>query len=164
MADTNHTLKALNRLEKTIKAQRTQLLQAHGVLTCLYEVLLHADGEQAVPYAQAAYVAVECAGRDLEVSDMAKLGLDSDATATQRHGVVAKAVKEIEQDIRALSSEEKLQLLRTLLAELDAPADANVERAWLETSQRRYRELVEGKVQGVPGPLVFERLRARLNR
>jgi hypothetical protein len=95
---------------------------------------------------------------------MTRLGLDSDASATQRYGVVAKSVKEIEQDIHALSSEDKLQLLRTLLAELDAPADANVERAWLETSQRRYRELVEGKVQGVPGPLVFERLRARLSR
>ena len=52
---------------------------------------------------------------------MARLGLDSDAIANQRYAVVAKAVKEIEQDIRALSSEEKLQLLRTLLAELDAP-------------------------------------------
>jgi len=95
---------------------------------------------------------------------MAGLELDSDATAIQRYGVVAKAVREIEQDIRALSNEEKLQLLRTLLAELDAPADPNVERAWLETSQRRYRELLEGKVQGVPGPLVFERLRARFGR
>lgn len=94
---------------------------------------------------------------------MPKLGIDSDAAAIQRCGVVAKAIKEIEQDIRALSGEEKLQLLRGLLAELDAPADTNVERAWLETSQRRYRELVEGKVQGVPGPLVFERLRARLD-
>jgi putative addiction module component len=103
-------------------------------------------------------------GEDLEVSDMARLGLDSDATANQRYGVVAKAVKEIEEDIRALSSDEKLQLLRSLLAELDAPADPNVERAWLETAQRRYRELIEGKVQGVPGPLVFERLRARLSR
>jgi hypothetical protein len=63
---------------------------------------------------------------------------------------VAKALKQIEQDIRALSSDEKLQLLRTLLAELDSPPDANVEKAWLETSQRRYRELVEGKVQGAP--------------
>jgi hypothetical protein len=36
----------LNQLEKTIKAQRAQLLQAHGVLTCLYEVLLHADAEE----------------------------------------------------------------------------------------------------------------------
>jgi hypothetical protein len=33
MGSTDHTLKALNQLEKTIKAQRAQLLQAHGVLT-----------------------------------------------------------------------------------------------------------------------------------
>ena len=64
----------------------------------------------------------------------------------------------------ATASELSQQVLCAHLAELDAPADANVERAWLETSQRRYRELVEGKVQGVPGPLVFERLRARLGR
>jgi len=76
---------------------------------------------------------------------------------------MARAVKEIEQEIHELSSEDKIQLIRTLIAELDAPADAGVERAWLETSQRRYRELVEGGVKGVPGPLVFERLRKRLS-
>ena len=75
---------------------------------------------------------------------------------------MAKAVKDIEREIRGLSSEERVELMRSLIADLDAPADANVERAWLETSQRRYRELVEGKVQGVPGPLVFDRLRKRL--
>ena len=75
---------------------------------------------------------------------------------------MARAVKDIEKEIRALSAEEKIELLRTLIAELDMPADPNVERAWLETAQRRYRELVEGKIKGVPGPLVFERLRARL--
>ena len=75
---------------------------------------------------------------------------------------MARAVKDIEREIRELSSEEKVELMRSLIAELDAPADANVERAWLETSQRRYRELVEGKVQGVPGPLVLDRLRKRL--
>jgi hypothetical protein len=57
MGTTDDTLKALNRLEKTIQEQRKQLLQAHGVLTCLYEALLHAEGEQAVSYAQATYVA-----------------------------------------------------------------------------------------------------------
>jgi hypothetical protein len=67
---------------------------------------------------------------------------------------MARAVKDIEREIRGLSSEDKVELIRTLIAELDAPADANVERAWLETSQRRYRELVEGRVEGVPGPLV----------
>lgn len=75
---------------------------------------------------------------------------------------MARAVKDIEQDIRALSGEEKTRLIRTLIAELDAPADPNVERAWLEASQRRYRELIEGKVKGIPGPLVLERLRAKL--
>jgi len=75
---------------------------------------------------------------------------------------MAKAVKDIEREILELSSEERAELMRSLIADLDAPADANVERAWLETSQRRYRELVEGRVKGVPGPLVFDRLRKRL--
>jgi hypothetical protein len=51
------TLQALNHLEKTIEVQRDLLLQAHGVLTCLYEVLLHAECDEAVSYAQATYVA-----------------------------------------------------------------------------------------------------------
>ena len=75
---------------------------------------------------------------------------------------MTRPVQDIEREIRALSPEDKLDLLRALIAELDAPADPNVERAWLETAQRRYRELADGKVQGIPGPLVFERLRARL--
>ena len=76
---------------------------------------------------------------------------------------MTKAVKDIEQDIRSLSGEERVELLRSLVAELDAPADLNVEREWLATAQYRYRELVEGKAQGVPGPLVFHRLRAKLS-
>ncbi len=75
---------------------------------------------------------------------------------------MGRRIEDIEQEIRTLSAEEKIELLRSLIAELDAPAYPNVERAWLETSQRRYRELVEGNVIGIPGPLVFKRLRARL--
>ncbi len=73
-----------------------------------------------------------------------------------------RQIKELERQIRALSGEEKVELLRVLVDELDAPADPDVERAWLETSQRRYRELVEGQVEGIPGPRVFQRLRDRL--
>ena len=75
---------------------------------------------------------------------------------------MARSVKDIEKEIRSLSADDRVELLRTLIAELDTPADPNVERAWLETAQRRYRELVEGKIKGIPGPLVFERLRSRL--
>lgn len=77
---------------------------------------------------------------------------------------MARAVPDIYKDIQALSDSEKEDLLRALVADLDAPADPEVEKAWLEEAQRRYQELAEGKVKGVPGHLVFERLRSRLGR
>jgi putative addiction module component len=57
-----------------------------------------------------------------------------------------------------------MDLLRWLIAELDAPADPDVEHAWLEEAQGRYRELIEGTVKGVPGERMFENLRSRLGR
>ena len=75
---------------------------------------------------------------------------------------MARAIAEIAKDIRALSLDEKKELLRALIEELDTPRDPDVEKAWLEAAQRRYRELLDGTVEGVPGRLVFERLRSRL--
>ena len=77
---------------------------------------------------------------------------------------MARAVERIEEEIRSLSAAEKVELLRALIAELDAPADPEVERAWLEEAQRRHREMVEGRVKGVPGERVFENLKSRLGR
>jgi putative addiction module component (TIGR02574 family) len=77
---------------------------------------------------------------------------------------MGNAIAEIEAKIRSLSLEDKVELIRALIAELDGPADADVERAWLEEAQRRHRELVEGKVQPVPGDHVFDNLRLRLKR
>ena len=73
-------------------------------------------------------------------------------------------VAEIEAKIRALSPDEKAELIRSLLADLDGPEDAGVEQAWLDEAERRHRELLDGKVQGIPGERVFENLRARLKR
>ena len=77
---------------------------------------------------------------------------------------MARAIEQIEKEIRSLTSGQKVELLRSLIAELDAPADSDVERAWLEEAQRRHRDLIEGKVKGVPGEQVFENLRSRLGR
>jgi len=73
-------------------------------------------------------------------------------------------IAEIEARIRSLSAEEKAELIRGLIADLDSPAEAGVERAWLEEAQRRHREVIEGKVQAVPGERVFENLRVSLKR
>jgi putative addiction module component (TIGR02574 family) len=75
---------------------------------------------------------------------------------------MSTVIAEIEAKIRALSLEDKTGLIRSLIAELDGPADAGVEAAWLQEAQRRHREVVEGKVQPVPGERVFANLRARL--
>ena len=55
--------KAVTRIERAIEAQREQLLQAYGVLTCLYEVLLYAEGDDAINYAQAAHAAARLCHR-----------------------------------------------------------------------------------------------------
>ena len=73
-------------------------------------------------------------------------------------------VEEIEEKIRSLKAEEKIKLLRALIAEIDGPADDDVERAWVEEAKRRHRELTDGKVEPVPAERVFENLRSRLQR
>ena len=77
---------------------------------------------------------------------------------------MSSVMAEIEAKIRSLSVEDKAGLIRSLIAELDGPADAGVERAWLEEAQRRHRELVEGKVQAISVDRVFENLHSRLKR
>ena len=77
---------------------------------------------------------------------------------------MSRAVAELEAEIRSLNSDDKTGLIRALLAELDEPFDADVERAWIEEAQRRRREIIDGTVEPVPGDRVFESLRARLNR
>ena len=77
---------------------------------------------------------------------------------------MSTVIAEIEAKIRGLSLEDRTDLIRSLIAELDGPADAGVEAAWLEEAQRRHREVVEGKVQPVPGERVFSNLRARLKK
>jgi putative addiction module component (TIGR02574 family) len=76
---------------------------------------------------------------------------------------MARSIEDIEKDIRELSRDERRDLLRALIDEFDSPSDPDVEKAWLRVAQRRYQELSEKKTRGVPGPRVFERLRARLS-
>lgn len=71
-------------------------------------------------------------------------------------------VAEIEVRIRSLSLEDKTELLRVLIAELDGQADADAKRAWLVEAQRRYSEVREGKVKPVSSDGVFENVRTRL--
>jgi putative addiction module component (TIGR02574 family) len=75
---------------------------------------------------------------------------------------MARAITEIENEIRNLSPEAQERLLHVLLEELDGSPDAGAEEAWLREVQRRSGELESGLVKPVPAEEVFARLRKRL--
>ncbi len=75
---------------------------------------------------------------------------------------MARALAEIERDIRALSARERAQLLKALISDLDAPADPDAAQAWLEESERRLGEIESGAAKTVPGADVLKEARSRL--
>jgi putative addiction module component (TIGR02574 family) len=75
---------------------------------------------------------------------------------------MAKTVEDIENEIRSLSVDDRMHLLRDLIADLDGSMDEDVEKAWLEEAERRYKDLKDGDVELIPAEEVFARARARL--
>lgn len=75
---------------------------------------------------------------------------------------MAKTIEDIENEIRALSADDRRHLLRDLIADLDGGMDQDVEEAWLVEVERRYKELKEGDAEVIPSEEVFARVRARL--
>jgi Putative addiction module component len=77
---------------------------------------------------------------------------------------MARAVAEIEMEIRGLKPDEQERLLRALVEELDGPPDAGVEQAWLDEAQRRSRELDSGVAKPSLAEEVLAKARAELKR
>jgi putative addiction module component (TIGR02574 family) len=72
------------------------------------------------------------------------------------------AFEKLERQARALSPEEKATLAHILIQELDASADPDAERLWVEEAQRRYDAYIAGELPSYPGDEVMKRARARL--
>ncbi|HEU4653563.1 MAG TPA: addiction module protein [Steroidobacteraceae bacterium] len=75
---------------------------------------------------------------------------------------MARAIAEIEREIRHLARPEQERLLRALLEELDGPIDPDADRAWLAEVQRRSADFDAGLVKAIPAEEVFARVRSRL--
>jgi len=73
---------------------------------------------------------------------------------------MARRVSIIQQEIRALSTADKAELLRVLLEELDGPIDADADAAWAVEIQRRSREIDDGLVKCIPADEVFRKIDA----
>ena len=77
---------------------------------------------------------------------------------------MSNVISEIEEKVRSLSLAERLELIRKLIADLDGPPDTDVDQAWAAEARKRHQEIIDGKVQTIPGERVFENLRSRLKR
>jgi putative addiction module component (TIGR02574 family) len=77
---------------------------------------------------------------------------------------MARAISIIQQEIRALSTADKAELLRVLLEELDGPTDADADAAWTAEILRRSREIDEGAVQCIPADEVFSKIDALIRK
>lgn len=72
-----------------------------------------------------------------------------------------RTLDELEDAALRLPAVSRAELVETLLASFTGP-DPEVQREWVEEAQRRRRELLEGRVQGIPAEEAFAQARARL--
>ena len=78
---------------------------------------------------------------------------------------MAHSLAEIEDDALRLSEEDRARLAVRLLASLEEEVESpeEIEKLWLVEAERRFQELRDGVVQGVPARDVFVQLRAKLS-
>jgi len=76
---------------------------------------------------------------------------------------MAHSAAEIEDDALGLPAEERARLALRLLASLEETLEspAEIEKLWIAEADRRFRELRDGVVQGIPARAVFAELRAK---
>lgn len=60
----------------------------------------------------------------------------------------------------SLPLEQRAQVVERLLQSLSA-SNPEIDRAWLDLARRRQEEMASGKVSGIPGEEVFERISRR---
>jgi len=75
---------------------------------------------------------------------------------------MARSVAEIENDINHLKPEEQVNLIRTLIENMDSNREENIEEIWLQEAHKRYDEIKSGKVKTIPADEVIRNARARL--
>jgi len=76
---------------------------------------------------------------------------------------MAHSLPEIEKDALRLPAEDRARLAVRLLSSLEGTAESpeEIEKLWIAEAERRFQELRDGVVQGVPAREVFGDLRTK---
>lgn len=73
------------------------------------------------------------------------------------------SIEQLEAEVLKLPADERARLAEKLLESLAGEeTDESVEQAWIEEAHRRYQEMLDGAVVGIPADEAIERARERL--
>ena len=75
---------------------------------------------------------------------------------------MARVLADLEGEIKALSASERNLLLKSLISNMDAPADPDTNEAWLVESERRLAQIKAGTAKTFPGDAVIREARSLL--
>ncbi len=68
--------------------------------------------------------------------------------------------KKLIEEIESLPVEDRVLVADSVLKSLN-PADEGIEKKWIEVAEKRLNELKTGKVKGISGEEVFEKIQIR---
>jgi len=73
------------------------------------------------------------------------------------------SLTDVEKDALRLSAEDRARLAVRLLSSLEGTTESpeEIEKLWISEAERRFRELRDGVVQGIPAREVFAELRTK---
>ena len=76
---------------------------------------------------------------------------------------MAHSLPEIEKDALRLPADDRARLAMRLLSSLEEATESpeEIEKLWIAEAERRFQELRDGVVQGIPARDVFAQLRTK---
>lgn len=77
---------------------------------------------------------------------------------------MATVASKVFDDALSLPVEARVRLVERLLASLNLPVQAEVDRLWAEESERRVSQIERGEVELIPGEEVFEKIHRKYGR
>ena len=78
------------------------------------------------------------------------------------NAAMSSLLKQLIEQSRLLTAQEKATLARILIEGLDASPDTNIEQLWVAESKRRYEAYLKGEIEALPGEEVMTQARNRL--
>lgn len=73
------------------------------------------------------------------------------------------SLQQLKQEVNALPSADKTQLLRQLIEEMDGQLGDNEDSAWIKEAKGRYEEIRNGIVKTISATDVIEKAKRRLS-